>query len=83
MEELTPEASWLGRVVCRRHVLPSRRTMYLLLRRQTCGWNLQAALIEQVPFGGSSDVLAAHGWCDVRLPLRPTTRTGLVRRPVR
>jgi hypothetical protein len=46
LEELTPEASWLGRAVCRRHVLPSRRTMYRLLQRQTCSWHPQAALIE-------------------------------------
>ena len=45
-EELAPEASWRGRVVCRRHMLASRRTMYLLLQRESASWHLQSALID-------------------------------------
>lgn len=46
VEELAPESSWPGRVVCRKHWVSGRRAMYLLLHRGCNSWHLQSALIE-------------------------------------
>lgn len=45
-EELIPEPTWHGRVVCRRHLLAGRRPMYLVLQRHEKTWRLQSALID-------------------------------------